>query len=551
MLYNVLRRFTKYTSLTVLFFCAHIFIACDGSPSQSSVATRPPPVYRNETVSPPDEVTSYDIYLVKVNKGSNAVDAVDSGTVAAYMNSDTQSSFSADFSYHSNEALSALSANNSNEAVITCFEPPAIQEYNSRPFNKKNVLDKIVSAISGNSSGGDVPVFTSYDVDNKKTFKVPSDGTARKTIKIPATLRAQGEHCNVWVADANYELTTDSTNFNNKIDQVQAEALRDKFDIIYVKETAILGFEYGGGPGGDGGADGDPRIQILVYDVFGDYAATQKGGTFGFFYGIDETRNDASNMAEMFYIDCHLTKVAPSMIYSTLIHEFQHMINYNQKNIKYEKGTSMWYNEMLSMVAEDMLDLDKDIKIEENGHPIITRIPTFLKSFSKTGIGEWLTDTDNDVYNSYANHYAFGAYLARNFGGAELIKLMLSNDAVDEESITAALGVCTSNTSGVKTFAAAFAGFPQSLLWTEQSAETGKFSFNNTVSNLGYTFYPFDISMFPQGLAVSEFSKKNMRGMSIDIQTCTAWKNKTGKTIVKLEVPADSNVKLYLYAIPH
>ena len=43
------------------------------------------------------------------------------------------------------------------------------------------------------------------------------------------------------------------------------------------------------------------------------------------------------------------------------------------------------------------------------------------------------------MYISYANSYAFGAYLLRNFGGIELIKKICQNDFVDEESITKAL----------------------------------------------------------------------------------------------------------------
>ncbi|MBQ5537399.1 MAG: hypothetical protein IIU02_05710, partial [Treponema sp.] len=54
-----------------------------------------------------------------------------------------------------------------------------------------------------------------------------------------------------------------------------------------------------------------------------------------------------------------------------------------------------------------------------------------------SGIREYLTN-DNAVV-SYATSYTFGAFLARNYGGAALIKEISQNDKTDNKSIVAAV----------------------------------------------------------------------------------------------------------------
>jgi hypothetical protein len=136
-------------------------------------------------------------------------------------------------------------------------------------------------------------------------------------------------------------------------------------------------------------------------------------------------------------LDAHFTDLVPQMMYSTLVHEFQHMIQYNVKTVTQKKQSTTWYNEMLSMVAEDMIGPLIGVPTSDTGHPINARMPYFMTYHGDSGVTDWLSG--EHVLKSYASAYAFGGYLARNYGGPALIQSMISNNTVDITSVDAAL----------------------------------------------------------------------------------------------------------------
>ncbi len=124
----------------------------------------------------------------------------------------------------------------------------------------------------------------------------------------------------------------------------------------------------------------------------------------------------------------------PSEIFSTLGHEFQHVIDFHQIFVLNGVNTQTWLNETKSLVAEDLIEqkrrqrgprgiappdpYDEDTWGEAGASGISGgRLPLYnLKNdISLTNWG-----STDDVLESYAIAYAFGAYLGRNFGGAEL-----------------------------------------------------------------------------------------------------------------------------------
>jgi hypothetical protein len=275
-----------------------------------------------------------------------------------------------------------------------------------------------------------------------------------------ATLRKTGTHCKIWVINENFG------SGDNQITQARANELADKFDAIYDLETFFFGYEYGGGPGGDGGIDGDLKIQILVYDIdFDANINSQEGKVLGYFWDKDEYSQAVldmspyrlkSNMAEIFYLDAYYTNKEPQTIYATLIHEFQHMIHYNQKIRALNRASETWYNEMLSMLAEDMIS--PLVGIDPKSHPKQLRMPYFNAYYWKRGVTEW---TDDYLLVSYANTYAFGAYLVRNYGGVELLHEMARNSSLNLDSVDAALRTLS---GGDIDFYAALKKFPEVLL---------------------------------------------------------------------------------------
>lgn len=284
-------------------------------------------------------------------------------------------------------------------------------------------------------------VYKSYSTGATTTFFVENKSGAH--IIIPVTLRATGDHCYVWIADANYT-TASSTNSDELITASQASAIASNFDMIYPKETAVFGDVYDGTSKYTNIISPADKISILVYDIDYDYSASLTGGTYGFFAPDDFTTNRTySNQNEMFYIDAYFLDKVAAQVYSTLAHEFQHMLNFVNKNlngITYET----WYTEMLSMVCEDIMQ--KTLGISDSDSPK-GRLTYYLYGGYGAGHSVWRDSPtirtslsgSYSLLDSYASAYAFGAYIMRNYGGVDLISYIAQNSYADGESITQAL----------------------------------------------------------------------------------------------------------------
>lgn len=282
-----------------------------------------------------------------------------------------------------------------------------------------------------------------YQLGDKKKFWV-DDEHSRFTEK-DATLVVEGDYCYVWVLDKNFDISSESK-VDNKITFEQANAVSEKFDALYEKETALYGATYKTAYQNDDiNSDGlifpEEKISILILDIFDDASSVQSSGVLGYFWAKDFYPDSStsksgirSNETEIFYIDSHFLDSFTEMTYSTLAHEFQHMLNFVNKNLKWEVSPSTWYNEMLSMVCEDLLQ--DDIGIEDKDSPR-SRLAQFNYGYLFNGANEWFNDS-NTLY-SYAHAYAFGAFITRNYGGADLVKAMMENKSVDFESILDAI----------------------------------------------------------------------------------------------------------------
>lgn len=312
-------------------------------------------------------------------------------------------------------------------------------------------------------------------------------GTPSETVTInsvqytkrSATLRAAGEYCYIWVVDGYY--STDSGAVSGAaVTKSQVSTLREKFDGMYPLIREIFGKEAEVMVDGnsivpiDKVSDTGSKVNIVVYDINGDYKTSQQGGVFGYFWAKDyytpETATSSatdviklSNSGKYFYIDSYFTKNpswAPFM-YSTLAHEFQHMINFGVKTLtpaykgnNNPPSSATWYTEMMSMLCEDMMQ--QYLGCGDTASPK-SRLSQFCTYYTSSGITEW---NDNAQLASYAVAYTFGAYLARNYGGAELIQKAAQNGSVDKDSITEALKAMGYD----ETFDSAYIKFAQALV---------------------------------------------------------------------------------------
>ena len=305
------------------------------------------------------------------------------------------------------------------------------------------------SAVSPNFSV--TPI--SRDVGTTKDIWIEEkSGYAQKT----ATLYATGEYCNVWILDDYYATTASK----NKVSESTAQTFAQKFDAMYPVIRNVFGNEAEIIRVTDGKtltdtsisdvSDTGSTVNIVLYDIDGDYKSDKEGeyspnGTAGFFFSKDYYKTTTnlsgdykvlnySNIGKYFYIDSAIARLYPNDAISTLAHEFQHMINFNMKDIKLGKVPDTSYNEMLSMLCEDMMQ--DFLEIDDDDSPK-NRTQQFNTYYILSGIREYL-DNNNAVV-SYATSYTFGAFLARNYGGAALIKEISQNDKTDNNSIVAAV----------------------------------------------------------------------------------------------------------------
>ena len=303
------------------------------------------------------------------------------------------------------------------------------------------------SAVSPNFSV--TPI--SRDVGTTKNIWI--EDASGKYIEKPATLYATGTYCNVWILDDYYATTASG----NKVSESTAQTFAQKFDEMYPVIRNVFGNEAEIIRVTDGKtltdtsisdvSDTGSTVNIVLYDIDGDYKDDENfsDGTAGFFFSKDYYKTtkelsgdnevlNYSNVGKYFYIDSAIARLYPNDAISTLAHEFQHMINFNMKDIKLDKVPDTSYNEMLSMLCEDMMQ--DFLEIDDDDSPK-NRTQQFNAGYTLSGIREYL-ENDNTVF-SYATSYTFGAFLARNYGGAALIKEISQNDQTDNNSIVAAV----------------------------------------------------------------------------------------------------------------
>lgn len=301
---------------------------------------------------------------------------------------------------------------------------------------------------SGDTDFTDFPKNNSADrFENEKTYQKGDKASfyisvksnlESKDFRADFVLKESGEHCNVWCVekDSAYMM-------KNPLSSYVFTQVREKFDEIYPVQIQIFGDnKFSSSNWSNLLQNYNGKVNILIYDIANDACESQTGGVYGFFHSLDfHTDSNYSNETECINVDSFFFNKDPEGSFQTLFHEFQHLENFVNKVVlsSNESLVSTWYNEMLSMLSEDIFTDLLGIKLE---NAPANRL-NFFNAYYPLGFYKWRSESDyfpsGDVYISYANSYAFGAYLLRNFGGIELIKEISQNDFIDEESITKAL----------------------------------------------------------------------------------------------------------------
>lgn len=375
-----------------------------------------------KTVNISNAVSGKTLYFVRRNTGLQTISSTNTRTLTASSQRLAVSSTSSNFLELDEEVQ------NLQKGFAGCFIPEQIDLKNyASSARSVSVLSE--TAISGN-------------VGETKRIYVDNNTNISTFVQKSATLCAVGTYCYVWVVDDFYS----STAGENKVDSAIAQKYADAFDKMYPMITNVFGKESDNiyydsrWRNMEDYSSTGTKINIVVYDIGNDYSLSKedKCGIVGYFYAKDYIYNYSengvtSNNGKYFYIDSGYSNSNFDTTISTLAHEFQHMVNYNQKTVSHNLSSGQWYNEMLSMLCEDMMQ--KHLGIDDEDSPK-ARTTVFNAYYYYSGISEY--NSKNQIY-SYATAFSFGSFIARNFGGAELVQKISKNSYVDNDSITDAV----------------------------------------------------------------------------------------------------------------
>jgi len=190
-------------------------------------------------------------------------------------------------------------------------------------------------------------------VGDQRTFQVCSTSTCKATTTVNATARAVGQTVAIYADDAN-PVFADTLQGDDYAEMV---AIFDSH--LYPIGTAAFG--------DPSDIDNNGVVLILISKRVNDFTTNcTDGRVIGYFYGGDLLTTFAgSNKAEVFFTfapapaagNCSAIsrRTALNQLKPTLIHEFQHMISFNQHRlVRSGSQEETWLNEGLSHLAEDL-----------------------------------------------------------------------------------------------------------------------------------------------------------------------------------------------------
>jgi hypothetical protein len=272
----------------------------------------------------------------------------------------------------------------------------------------------------------------------------------------------------------------------------------------------------------------------------------------------------------MFYIDSamfaqkdgetwEITDRMPQEMLKTLAHEFQHMIHFYQKKILLEdisdgSATETWLDELMSETTEDVVATRmknsgaRNIDYRSGGAGIESnyggRFPLYNYYYDRSMKSFW------DAAD-YSRVSAFGTFLVRNYGGAQLLHDMMYNEHKDEQAITEA--VQKTNQGAGKDFGDLLHEWGIATMLSDVIAPANTPTYNRgaykkTTIN-GASFQLGSINMFLYGTSAGELGPKVSTEIpeSIPAQSNVFYKVGTGLTgKVDINISLGENVQATL-----
>lgn len=241
-------------------------------------------------------------------------------------------------------------------------------------------------------------------VVNSTQIKVPGGATV-ECRKLSDD--AVANHCNVFaeVVEGNPVLTP--AQVDEIIQAWEVSNPRRPGNGIYQQVREVFGPEWDA----NGGRDGNSRVNL----IFLSDTTIGSDGTFGFFAPTDEfpaSEIPESNEAEILYLNAGKF-TNPDDIFSTLAHEFVHLINFNTKFGRQGAFNGVLQNDAVdegqAVLAEDLTGYD----LAAGNSFIFATVAAFEENPDRLGIFEFDGSPDG-----YGRGYTLQRYLYDRFGPA-------------------------------------------------------------------------------------------------------------------------------------
>jgi len=235
---------------------------------------------------------------------------------------------------------------------------------------------------------------TAVEVGDSRTLVFPGLGDASAQ-QVTATVVAVNDRSVAWLQDG---LRAAEEN----VDEVDIGAIIDRFS----ESDFGLTVDAFGAPSD---VDGDGKVAVLFTHLVDDV-----GGVGGFYSAssvLPAAAGGDGNLSDMMYIS---PTQRPQIYRSLLVHEFQHLINFNQ-HVLVRGGESevSWLNEGLSHVAEDLV----------SGHAL-SGVADLVRSFVVAPSAAGLHGEAQLNPHKRGAAYLFVRSLADRLGGEVLMRLV-------------------------------------------------------------------------------------------------------------------------------
>ena len=343
-----------------------------------------------------------------------------------------------------------------------------------------------------------------YQVGDRETFWILNSDTIEYT-QTTATLVYITPHSYFWAEDGAV------------VPQADVKALMDTFENqIYPTDREFFGSE------ANPGVDGDPHVYVL-------YASNVGSNVAGYFYSSDAFHplvNEYSNAHETFIISTDLD-LAGEYVYSTLAHEFQHMIHYAA-----DRNEESWMNEGFAEVGSFLNGYNPGVFDQEYAQSPDLQLTDWLGS-------------EGSNRTHYGQSFLFLTYFLDRFG-EEITKALVrspENGLVSIDDTLSASNITDPQTGNLVTADDVFMDWAATMWLMDPSVGDGRYDYSNYPGAPTITISE-SVSNCPQSLSGSV----NQYGLDYFSINCEGdyTLSFSGSTVIGL-LPADANSGKYAF----